>query len=271
MHGFFQRISVLSIAVLTSATSYAAVSHAALLDPKKTQDHLEVIGALGVGDFMPGSGYLGVTSSETDFLTQANGNNWNELAAQVGVGYVHYFPGALQYSEKLQWLPAIEPQLNAYYLGQGSSLTGDVWRFNSSAFNAMTYTMSLQSERLMVDGALTIASKKKSSLYVIGGIGNAWNQLKYSDADNANAAPCADQGLNLGTHTNSNFAWEAGVGITYTYNPRFLLSLEYLYAGLGKAKTSASGNTGTIAAPVIVPAQINLNSQAVLFGLHAVL
>lgn len=273
MHGAFQRITILSIGMLVGAASLAAGSKSVDLGsntPEKAHDHPEIIGALGVGDLMPGSGQLGVTNSETDFLVQPNGNNWNVFGAQAGVGYVHYFPGALQYSENLQWFPSIEPKLNAYYLGQ-ETFSGDVWRFNSSAFNEMTYTMSIQSVRLMADGALTIMSKKKYSLYAIGGIGNAWSYLSYSDTDNANAAPCADQGLNLGKNMHSSFAWEVGGGITYTYNPRVLLSLEYLYADLGRAETSAIGNTGTITSPHITPAQFNLNSQAILAGLHVTL
>ena len=216
---------------------------------------------------MPGSGSLGVTSSETDFLVQPNGNHWNSFAAQAGVGYVHYLHGALHYSESLQWFPSIEPEVNGYYLGK-ESFSGDVWRFNDPSFNEMTYTMSIQSARLMFDGALTVASKKQFSLYAIGGIGNAWNQLSYSDAENANAADCSVSGLNLGSNTRSSFAWEAGAGITYAFSPHVLLSFEYLYADLGTAKTSASGNTGTISSPNIAPAQLNLNSQVVLFGLH---
>ncbi len=273
VHGAFQKIIILSISMLVGAASLAAGSKAVELrsnNPEKAHDRPEIIGALGVGDLMPGSGELGVTNSETDFLVQPNKNNWNVFGAQAGVGYIHYFPGALQYSENLQWFPSIEPELNAYYLGQ-ETFSGDVWRFNNRVFNEMTYTMSIQSVRLMADGALTIISKKKFSLYAIGGIGNAWNYLSYSDTDNANAAPCPDQGLNLGKNIHSSFAWEVGGGITYTYNPRILLSLEYLYADLGRTETSASGNTGTITTPHIISAQFNLNSQAILAGLHVTL
>jgi opacity protein-like surface antigen len=131
--------------------------------------------------------------------------------------------------------------------------------------------MSLQSARVMVDGALTVVSKKNLSLYAIGGIGNAWNLLSYKDADNSNAADCPNQGLNLGRKTTSNFAWEVGGGLTFSIHPRVLFSFEYLYADLGQAKTSSSGNTGTIAIPKITPAQLDLDSQALLFGLHVTL
>lgn len=253
--------SLFTASVLASSIALAADT---------SSDNVEVIAALGVGNLMPGSGLLGVTSNETDFLVQPNGNHWNSFAAEAGVGYVHYLRGALQYSENLQWFPSIEPEVNGYYLGQ-DNFTGNVWRFNNPSFNEMTYTMSIQSARLMVDGALSIASKKQFSLFAIGGIGNTWNQLRYSDTDNTNAANCPDQELHSDSHTHSSFAWETGAGINYAFNPRVLLSLEYLYADLGTVKTAAKGNTGTITIPHIVPAQFNLNAQTALLGLHITL
>lgn len=213
---------------------------------------------------------LGVTSSETDRLVQSGNNNWNNLAAQLGVGYVHYFRAPQQHQGSVLWFPSIEPEVNAYYLG-ASTIKGDVWRFESADFNELTYKMPIKSTRVMFDGALTIATvKKRLSLYAKGGIGNAWNRASYSDADKGDSS-CALQGLHLNTATHSNFAWEAGAGLIYAFNQRVGLSLEYLYADLGTMKTSATGNTGTITTPVIVPANFDLNSQAVLLGLHIAL
>lgn len=229
-------------------------------------NHIDIIGAIGVANLAAGNGSLGVTSSETDTLVQTNGNNWNTLAAQLGVGYVHYLRNYNPYSDQVQWFTAIEPELNGYYLGQ-NSINGDVWRFGSPNFNDMTYNMPIDSYRLMLDGALTVVSKRQYSLYAIGGIGNAWNRVGYNDADR-NGIPCADQFLNLNSTTHSSFAWEAGAGLSYAFNNRFSLSLEYLYADLGNVQTSGTGFTGTITTPVLVPANFKLTSQAALFGLH---
>ena len=226
-----------------------------------------VIGALGVGAFDAGNTVLGVTSSETDKLVQTNNNNWNNLAAQLGVGYVHYFRDPQVNADRAQWFPSIEPEVNAYYLGN-SNLKGDVWRFQSATFNQMTYSIPIHSARVMFDAALTIVKVKKLSLYAIGGIGNVWNRAGYSDTDNAPDSDCIDQRLSLNTRTLSNFAWEAGAGLMYAINHRLGLSIEYLYADLGNMETSAYGSTGTITAPVIVPARFNLNAQAALLGLH---
>lgn len=247
--------------------SVGAMDKDAALMSKRVANHFEVIGALGVGAFDPGDGVLGVTSSETDRLVQSGNNNWNNLAAQLGVGYVHYFRDPQQYPDLVLWFPSIEPEVNAYYLGD-STIKGDVWRFESANFNELTYKMPIKSMRVMFDGALTIVTVKQwLSFYAIGGLGNAWNQASYRDTANGGSS-CTLQSLNLNTATHSNFAWEAGAGLIYAFNHRMGLSLEYLYADLGTMKTSAIGNTGTITTPVIVPASFHLNSQAVLFGLH---
>jgi len=232
-------------------------------------DRIEVIGAGGIANLRAANSHLGVTSSEVDLLLPNNKNKWNNFTAQAGVGYVHYFPGAVEYSESRQWFPSIEPQVNGYYI-ERTNIKGDVWRYGSQNFNDMTYTMPIQSTRLMLDGALTIVSQQQYSLYAIGGIGNAWNRASYRDADR-DSVPCIDQRLSLNASTHSGFAWEVGAGLQYAFNHRAALSLQYLYADLGTAKMSSGGNTGTITTPVVVPSGINLTSHAVLLGLHVTL
>ncbi|MDI1351586.1 MAG: outer membrane beta-barrel protein [bacterium] len=261
------KLTILNSIFLCSATLSGSI-FAGTMGPITTTsaNHFDVIGALGVASLMAGSSYLGVTSDETDTLVQTNSNDWNTFTGQLGIGYVFYLGSAQQYSEKAQWFPMIEPEINGYYLGKGT-IKGDVWRFGNPAFNEMTYKMAVQSSRLMFDTALTVVSKKNYSLYAIGGIGNAWNRIGYRDTDN-NGVPCVDQYLNLNFNTHSNFVWEAGAGLSYAVNKHVSLSLEYLYTDLGSIKVSPLGNTGTITTPLIVPGRINLNSQAALLGLH---
>lgn len=263
-------ISVLSM--LVTATAFAAKDKGDALMPISDPRHFEVLGALGVATLGVGNSYLGVTSSETDRLVQTSGNYWNNFTAQLGVGYVYYRSDALQYSENVQWFPSIEPEVNAYYINE-NNITGDVLRFNSFNFNDLTFSMPIQSTRLMFDTALTIASKKQLSVYVKGGIGNAWNRIGYSDTDKDTGAsdPCPEQRLSLNKATRSNFVWEAGAGLQWAFNNRVGLSLEYLYTDLGSASISPHGGTGTITTPVIVPGHFNLNSQAALLGLHIAL
>lgn len=230
-------------------------------------NHFDLIGALGVASLTAGNSYLVVSSSEIDKLVQTSGNGWNNFMGQIGVGYLFYLHGAQPYSESTQWFPSIEPEINNYFISR-NNFKGDIWRFSDPNFNQMTYTMPIDSYRLMFDTALTLVSKKQFSLYAIGGIGNAWNRVGYSDAERGNGIPCADQNLNFHSATNSKFAWEVGGGLSYALNKRFALSLEYLYADLGRVNTPTKGFTGAITASDIVPAAFNLTSQAALFGLH---
>ena len=257
------RTSVSSFLLLLALSNTAFASQA---------NHYELIGALGAANLRTGGGsQLGVTSSETDKLQQTNNNNWNTFATQLGVGYIYYFHQYTKTPEKVQWFPAIEPEINLYYLSSNSNIKGNVWRFGSSAFNQLTYQMPLRSTRLMLDGVLTVVKKKKNLLYVKAGIGEAWNRLSYNDTENSNGpAGCPDQRISLASATNTNFAWELGIGVLHDFNNRLGLSLEYLYTHLGSVKPSSS-YTGPITAPIISAPSINLASQSVLLGLHVAL
>lgn len=239
-----------------------------LLEPVESPDRFEIIGALGVASLRAGNSLLGVTRSETDTLVQTNRNQWNSFAAQLGVGYLHYFGNALRYSDQTQWFPSIEPQVNIHYIDKNKTIKGDVWRFQSPAFNQLTFEAPVRSTRLMFDTALTVMSRKQFSLYIIGGIGNAWNRMAYKDRDNQPRDPCANETLNLQANTRSNFAWEAGGGLMYTINDRMALTLQYLYADIGKASSSSNGTSGTITVPVIVAPRFDLNAQTASIGLH---
>jgi len=234
--------------------------------------HFEVIGALGAAQLNAGNSRLGVTSSETDTLVQTNSNQWDTLAAQLGAGYVYNIHFKGQYTGQVKWLSSIEPELNVYHLAS-NSIKGDVWRFNSAAFNELTYDIPLHSTRLMLDGALTIATWQRLSVYAIGGIGNAWNRVGYSDTDNDSdsISPCPEQRLKLNSNTSAHFAWEVGAGLIYAANNRIGVSVEYLYTDLGRVSTSANGNAGTTTAPMIVPARFRLKSNQGFIGLHVAL
>jgi len=240
------------------------------LRPEESHNHFDILGAVGVATITTDTdnAKLGVTSSETDLLVQTSGNRWNSFEGQLGAGYVYYFGDAQPYSNQTQWFPSVEPELNVYHI-TNHNISGDVWRFSSPAFNQLTYTTSVQSTRLMLDAALTIVSRGPLSLYVIGGIGNAWNRMGYEDTDNEDSAPCDNQNLDLGSSTQSSFAWEAGGGFTYAFNDTVAISLQYLYTDLGKGHFSSEGNTGTITVPVIVaPDNFDLHSQAALLSIH---
>lgn len=230
-----------------------------------TPGYFELIGAGSVSQVQAGNGELGITSNETDRLVQTNDNTLNSWGGQLGVGYVYYIMNARKCSPCVQWFPMIEPEINVYYSKYQN--LGDVYRFDSVAFNDLTYNMPIRSTRVMLDAALTLASWCQYSVYAIGGVGNAWNRVSYSDTFNDDGS-CSEQNISLSSRTTSHFAWEAGLGLTYAINNCIGVSAEYLYTDFGNLETSGSGNTGTITTPLISPASFNLHTQAVLLGLH---
>lgn len=243
----------------------------AALAPVKSANYFELIGAIGIASLNAGNSYLGVTSDEIDKLVPTNNNNWNTLSAQLGIGYVFNLRGAQRYSDQVQWFPSIEPELNVYYLSSNSGIKGSVWRFSDPSFNDLSYKIPVHSTRLMLDGALTVASLRQFSIYAIGGIGNTWNRVSYKDQNNENIdnvfCPTQER-FNFNSTTRSRFAWEAGGGLNFSFNSHIGLGLEYLYANLGKVRTSAGGNLGLLTEPLIAPAHFNLDSQSVLLSLH---
>jgi outer membrane autotransporter protein len=233
-----------------------------------TPGHFDVIGGVSLSKVQANGGQLGVTANEIDRLVQTNQNQWNSWGAQLGLGYVYYIGNAKKLSSEVQWFPMIEPEINLYYSDYQSN--GQVYRYNSVAFNDLTYEMPVPSTRVMLDLAVTVVSWCRFSTYAIGGIGNAWNRVSYSDSVNSGDT-CDLQTLNLHSRTNSNFAWELGAGVNYAFNDCIGVSAEYLYTDFGKLKTPGSGNTGDITSPNISPASFNLHTQGVLVGLHVAL
>jgi opacity protein-like surface antigen len=227
-------------------------------------DHYEIMAAPGIANLKADNlTNVVATSSETDTLEQTNSDTWKTFAPQLGAGFIHYFSDYDAYSSNVQWFTSIEPELNIYYLSS-SNIAGTVSRFGDAAFGQLAFNMPTQSTRLMLDIALTIAAYNQFSIYGIGGIGSAWNRISYDDKDDSGST-CA-LGLSLNKRTNNDFAWEGGAGVTYAFNYRFGVSLEYLYANLGNVGPSANGNF-----EIISPPTFNLHTQTGLLILHIAL
>ncbi|MBA2657133.1 MAG: porin family protein [Tatlockia sp.] len=227
----------------------------------------EIIGALGIANLRTGNSLLVVTSDEIDKLVQTNKNRWNTFAAQLGFGYFYYLSETRGYSEQAQWFPTLEPQINVYYLNSRQGIQGQVKLFEDATSTQISFKAPISSTRLMFDTALTVVTKNRFSLYAIGGIGSAWNRMRYSDADLVNEDPCFN-GLNLDSNTHSNFAWEVGAGLMTKINNRLSVNLQYLYADLGKASSSETGTIGAFALPLLAAPHFDLRSQTVLLSVH---
>lgn len=204
---------------------------------------------------------LDISSVETDKLIQTNSDNWTAWTGQLGTGYIAPLGGAAAYSTHVQWFTAVEPQMNVYYL-QGD-LKGNVDRYANYAgdFNDNKYTMEIKSTRLMADVALTVASWRRLSTYVIGGIGPSWNSMDY----NAPETVCVQE-VEMNS-SDVNFAWEVGAGLTYSFNRHFGASLEYLYASIYDLELGDDAEIGEVNSEIGSDG-FDLVAQTVFLGLR---
>lgn len=229
--------------------------------------YFEVVGGFGTAQMNAGKSHLGVSTTETDWVSQTS-TNWQNPFAHLGIGYVYFISEAQKgYSEKLIWLPSVEPMLNVYYFNLNAN--GNVYRFNGP-LSTSTFTLPVRSTNLMLDALVTLATYHRLSFFVLGGVGVAWTSVKYKDTPLPNT-PAARAPLHLNTSTQSHAAYEWGAGITYAFNPRIALGLEYLYTHIGNARTSGSGTLGGVPDLNITPAGFSLRTQAIFLDLHVAL
>jgi len=79
--------------------------------------------------------------------------------------------------------------------------------------------------------------------YVAAGIGFAVNKLgtmQDQDLSNSNTGYISQYNVMVSGHTQTSFAWKAGVGATYAYNDNFHFNLGYRLTNVGTIKTGTS-------------------------------
>ncbi len=221
---------------------------------------LLVMGGIATLDANDSSAQM--TPIQIDKLVQTNDNDWNAGTGQIGIGYVWGLTDDLQLADTF-WFTRLNPQLNLYYLG--GDIDGDVWRFQNPNYNQAHYESDFNSTRLMFDLALSVFELEAFSVYALGGLGIAWNEINYHAQMNP-SCNCEIMDINLDSHHNNGFAYEFGAGITYAVMDDMAISLEYLYTGLneiqlGNLTDEANGLT-------IHGNNFDINTQSVLLGLR---
>ncbi len=234
----------------------------AALAPFRAPCNWEVYGAIGIVNIRAQNSILQVASDETDRLAQTNKGHWG-TAAQLGIGYKYFWRNRLPFQNHVQWFPFIEPQLNVNFFTTG--IKGKFRELENPVFTR-NYKMPISSARIMADGALTVASINRLSIYGKGGIGSVWNTIQYAENQDLIAVNTRDA-LTLNGNHRTQFAWEAGSGLTYNFTDCVALSLEYLYADIGKIKLASNGVIGEVD-PVVRPSQFKLHTQSLLLALR---
>ena len=230
----------LASSVALAAPGYDVVSGP--LDEKGLFDdgNFQFSTLIGIATVDQNDGTIAVTRSETDTLLQTNGDAWDSWTGMFGVGYV--FPLEWEDEEEYsyhrhaeepndnepRWFGTVTPQLNLYILS-GTTLEGDVRRFNDLDDVDATYDMEFDSTRLMFDVALDVLTVSELSFYVIAGLGVAWNSANFDLTPN-DCVPI--HGLNIQESQSTDFAYEFGAGLDYALYEEFDITLQYLYTGL---------------------------------------
>jgi opacity protein-like surface antigen len=205
-----------------------------------------------------------ISGSEVDSLSQTNRGDWDAFTLQAGFGYAYFLTDELS-TGAVDWFPYVTPQINVYYLN-GDAIEGDAHQIiYDSTFDTLDYTMNLQSTRAMFDVGLTVAKVDWFSIYAIGGIGVAWNQLDFNATPNQLGDDCGVEGYQLDSENSSGFAYEFGGGISISFRKDLALSLEYLYSGLTDVEL---GNTSTDSEFNAEGPEIDINNQSILLGLR---
>lgn len=217
---------------------------------------------LGASSLNFGNSTFVVTNIETDNLHSTK-NPW---VGQLGVGATYLFP-LKEKTPTLNWFPETRLGLNYRYFSNkflSNTASGQIQQFQDPRMENYSYQLSLSSQRLITDLSLTLLEQKKTSLFVMGGIGYEWNTLRYRDYAN----PGVEGGnLILNSKSKNRFTAEIGAGMFYQCSERLKASVQYLYNRIGNISTASYGVLNTSPA-VIRPASFSLNSNAILFGLN---
>lgn len=206
-----------------------------------------------------------IYSNPSDKNQQQNAGDWKAWTVQAGVGYRLPLWGAEDYSEEIQWLPLLVPQINYYYLE--GDIAGRVDKYYGYPIDDncdVDYSVSFASSRLMADINLTFISWRNYSLYGKAGIGPSWNRLDYFSKEGP-----ASKELRINPQTDTNFAYEFGGGARIAVTEQLYLSLEYLYAGFTELALNNQGTLEEVGELDDFESEnFNLTSQEVLLGIN---
>lgn len=211
---------------------------------------LSAYGGLAVTDINNSSYTL--LGNQVEVLAPTNANSY-DFAWGFGAAY------RLLVSK---FLHDISVGLDMFYLPD--SQDGDVLSYGM--FDNSTYQLKFRSIRLMADSDWTFRPiYSRFYPFISVGIGFTANTMSF------NSSPEPDATWEVGQSMSNNqifqFAYNVGGGIKVPLTNKVALSLRYLYAGLGSARTDAS----TASLPTTAGINTPVASQNVLVGLSYLL
>ena len=217
--------------------------------------NFEVSAAGGPNWFNTHNTHLIISPYETDSNNQIT-NISNNGAWKVGVGY--YFDN--QWSQ-YPFLNSVLFEVNVY--GISATVHGSVDQYELAQFNNYSFAAQTNSTRVMFDFKSNLYTWRQTSFYPILGVGTTWDTTSYKETA-IQTDISQDSALILGNHTNSQIAWDVGVGINIAYFQYLHITAEYVYAFLGYGSAAQSSANDVL---LSTPPSFSYQTQSLLFGI----
>lgn len=211
--------------------------------------NIEIAGALGANWTHANNTKLVISPYEKDSVRVKH--TPTSLFGRIGIGYYVFYDLLLE--------------LNYYQSSQTEK--GHVWQYGFSQFDNYSFHAPIKSQRLMFDVKPRLFNYRLLSPYVIFGVGVAWNAVSYHESiTGVGVDPTSS--ISLGKKTNTNTAYDLGVGVQANITECLGASAEYLYTFLYTDSGISPSRLPKNGVPLIKPLKITISSQAVLLGFN---
>lgn len=148
-----------------------------------------------------------------------------------GIAYNLPFPQCVA-----KWLSSYSLGLDMFFLNRGQ--TGAVYENDQTDGNNYFYNLRVNTTRLMFDGQINFAPLLHSVFpFITAGLGGARIKTTYYQSPNLNEG-ITDGQIDLGTHTQNNFVYTVGAGLSIPLTTHFIGSVGYQFTDFGHTKTS---------------------------------
>ncbi len=204
--------SLLFVSLLVPATASAADFSGVYFAPKI------------IGGIQQGKATTYIDSGNTHYSGLSRSFNQGVFGGGLAIGY--------NFAKTMDVPLRLELEYTAFTTASASANYVNVLKVH--------YKNSLQS--LFVNAYFDINTGTNFTPYVGAGLGVGFNRLN-TTID----MPTLVTSATLGSHSNTNFAWNVGLGVAYQFTDNIAVDLGYRYAQFGKGQTRALADaTGAI-------------------------
>jgi opacity protein-like surface antigen len=186
-------------------------------------------------------------SPHSDIMTVDNGSgapppyNLDQYSTKDQKQPLFGFQAGRRWARNQFWFPAAALGLRYQHFSE-REIEGSVTQYSTPIYTNYAYTWSSRSNVLSVNGKLNVFQLKRLLPYISGGIGGAHNRTgAYKESAYANITPRLSPDYTSNNQT--NFYYDAGVGLDVLVTTQLIVSLGYNYHSLGEI-TSGSGHHG---------------------------